>query len=151
VHNARNATPNVMRRVIDSVTPPVHTHRVGIPFDNPAFVTRWRTFVDPETHLWTGYHDKDGYGIFTWPGPNGERLKYRAHRVAWAIANQQQPSGVIRHAISCSTPACCNPDCLTDGTIAENLADRDDPVRRAARNERAALAHGQRRLPGLAS
>ena len=88
---------------------------MGIPFDNPAFVARWRAFVDPATSLWTDRHDKDGYGIFTWTGPAGERLKFRAHRVAWAIANQRQPAGVIRHAIACSTPACCNPDCLSDG------------------------------------
>jgi hypothetical protein len=140
-----------MPYVIDFVTPPVHTEPVGIPFNNPAFIDRWRTFVDPCTHLWTGYRDRDGYGIFTWTGPCGERLKFRAHRVAWAIANQQQPTGVIRHAIGCSTPACCNPNCLSDGTIAENLADRDHPVRRSARQEQAALAHGQHHLPGLAS
>ena len=135
--------------VVDFDRPHVHTDRMGIPFDNPAFVARWRTYVDPKTSLWIGYLDKDGYGIFTWTGPGGERLKFRAHRVAWAIKHQRQPVGVMRHAIACSTPACCNPDCLSDGTVAENLADRDHPLRRAARSEQAALAHGQHRLPGL--
>ena len=120
-----------------------------IPFNDPAFVARWRTYVDPTTNLWTGYCDRDGYGIFTWPGPRDARLKFRAHRVAWAIANQQQPTGVIRHAIECSTPACCNPACLSDGTVLENVADRMNPIRRAARQEQSALAHGQHRLPGL--
>ena len=122
-----------------------------IPFNDPVFVARWRTFVDPTTNLWTGYRDRDGYGIFTWHGDAGVRLKFRAHRVAWAVANRQQPSGVIRHAIECSTPACCSPACLSDGTVAANVADRMNPMRRAARQEQAALAHGQHRLPGLAT
>ena len=64
-----------------------------IPFNDPVFVARWRTYVDPTTNLWTGYRDRDGYGIFTWPGPTGERLKFRAHRVAWAIAEPAAADG----------------------------------------------------------
>ena len=118
---------------------------VEIPFGDPAFVARFRRFVDPVSVEWTGYRDADGYGIFTWTGPAGERVKFRAHRVAWAIANQAQPSGVIRHG--CDHPPCCRPACLADGTQADNIADRDDPRRRLARRTAAAAAAGQHPLP----
>lgn len=118
---------------------------VEIPLDDERFTARFRSYVDPDTHQWLGYCDDDGYGIFTTTGPAGERVKFRAHRVAWALANQRQPSGVIRHA--CDTPPCCNPGCLADGTQRQNMADRDDPSRRARRHRRKMASVGQHELP----
>ena len=118
---------------------------VAIPIGDAAFVERFLTYVDPETGEWTGYRDDDGYGIFTWPGPTGQRVKFRAHRVAWAIANQAQPTGVIRHG--CDHPPCCRPECLKDGTQADNIADRDHPRHRLARRAAALAAAGQQALP----
>jgi hypothetical protein len=118
---------------------------VEIPVDDPAFIERFARFVDPATGEWTGYRDRDGYGVFTVAGKNGQRVKFRAHRVAWAIANRRQPAGVIRH--TCDDPPCCRADHLLDGTQADNIADRDDPVRRSARRHRKLAAHGQLHLP----
>jgi hypothetical protein len=118
---------------------------VRIPIGDPSFVERFLSYVDPVTGEWTGYRNADGYGIFTWPGPTGERVKFRAHRVAWAIANHTQPAGVIRHG--CDRPPCCRAECLTDGTQAENIADRDDPRRRTARRIAAGAAAGQQVRP----
>ena len=118
--------------------------RVEIPIGDPSFVERFLRYVDPDSGEWMGYRDDDGYGIFTWPGPDGERVKFRAHRVAWAIANQAQPTGVIRHG--CDRPPCCRPGCLKDGTQADNIADRDDPQRRHARCAAAIAATGQQTL-----
>jgi HNH endonuclease len=118
---------------------------VEIPLDDPNFAARFRSYVDADTQEWFGCCDRDGYGIFTTTGPTGERVKFRAHRIAWAIANQRQPSGVIRH--QCDTPPCCNPHCLLDGTQRQNIADRDDPARRSRRHRRKMIQVGQSELP----
>lgn len=118
---------------------------VEIPLDDPRFAARFMSYVDADTHRWIGYCDPDGYGIFTTTGPLGERVKFRSRRVAWALANERQPSGVIRH--SCDTPPCCDPERLADGTQRQNIADRDDPARRARRHRRRMAAVGQRELP----
>lgn len=118
-----------------------------IPLDDPAFAERFHAYVDPDSGEWTGYRDRDGYGIFTCTGPAGERVKFRAHRVAWALANHAQPTGVIRHRIGCDHPPCCRPACLRDGTQADNIADRDNPARRTARRLAALAAAGQDPLP----
>ena len=120
---------------------------MDIPLDDEAMARRFWSYVDTITGQWTGYRDTDGYGIFTITGTNGRRVKLRAHRVAWALTNQTQPTGVIRHRIECSNPSCCNPDCLADGTQRQNIADRDHPLRRAARLRARLAAMGQRTLP----
>lgn len=116
-----------------------------IPLDDPRFTARFLSYIDVDTQQWLGYCDDDGYGIFTTTGPGGKRVKFRAHRVAWALANKQQPSGVIRH--KCDTPPWCNPRCLADGTQRQNMADRDDPARRARRHRRKMRSVGQHELP----
>lgn len=69
--------------------------------------------------LWTRGRDWDGYGIV-----RIESVSYRAHRVAWAVANSTQPPQglVIRH--TCDTPSCVAATHLISGTIAENNRDR---------------------------
>lgn len=77
-------------------------------------------------------------------GPSGKRVKFRAHRVAWALHHCRQPSGVIRHA--CDTPPCFDPECLADGTQRQNLAEGSATIRyvvhagTAARRSRPAKA-----------
>jgi len=117
---------------------------VDIPLDDEAFRKRFWSFVDAETGEWIGYRDRDGYGIFTATGPSGQRVKFRAHRVAWALANDCQPPPVVRH--ECDRPPCCRPACLRGGTQADNIADRDDPARRSRRQRRQRVAAGQHEL-----
>ena len=118
---------------------------MDVPLDDPAFRAHFLGFVDADTGEWSGYRDRDGYGIFTTTGPNGERVKLRAHRVAWALANGRQPPPVVRH--DCDHPPCCRPACLRGGTQADNIADRDDPTRRSRRRRRLLMSAGQHELP----
>lgn len=74
----------------------------------------------------TGPLDKDGYGI---AGHGGKR----AHRVAFALANQREPVLPVLHR--CDNRPCCQPLHLYEGTQAQNIADRDQRGR-TARGER---------------
>lgn len=104
--------------------------------DDPTFVTRFneriaRTDDTDACFLWTGAPGQDGYGTWTWTGPNGERLKYRAHRLALTL--HTPPSARGMYALhGCNTPLCCNtgPGHLYWGTARDNAADRDHPHRR---------------------
>ncbi len=69
-----------------------------------------------------------------------------ANRVAWAIANDQEPGDlVVRH--TCDRPVCCNPAHLLLGTHADNTRDKMERGRhrngdhRGERNGRAMLAN----------
>ena len=86
-----------------------------------------------------------GYGIVD-VFEHGVSRQYRAHRVAYEVANGAIPVGlVLLH--SCDNPRCCNPAHLTPGTHGENIADmwakgRQQIYDRQARGEE----HGQARL-----
>lgn len=69
---------------------------------------------------WIGTKNPQGYGQIT----IGKR-SFRAHRVAWIVANGRAiPSGlVVMH--SCDNPGCINPAHLSVGTTRDNVADRD--------------------------
>ena len=68
--------------------------------------------------LWTGPHDRDGYGAA--PRTGGE---VRAHRVSWVLAHGPIPPGRwVLHA--CDVPACVNPAHLFLGDHTVNMRDR---------------------------
>lgn len=97
---------------------------------------------DDECWPWIGGTKlPSGYGIIQIAGK-----KWRAHRVAWSIANgvdvRTLPEDIfIMHA--CDNPSCCNPSHLSSGTRLENIRDMDRKGRRVTNNpcgEQASLA-----------
>jgi len=100
---------------------------------------------------WTGRHDKDGYGIYSvWDPTTGRAVKYRAHRVAYAIAHGGLAAGVhVLHRPGCEDPGCVSDQHTYIGTPAANAQDRDRPARRAQLAARRHQAAGQEPLPGM--
>lgn len=82
-------------------------------------IKRFWSYVDKtaECWIWNGARQTTGYGTV---GFNGKL--YRAHRIAYVIANGPVPDGLyVLH--SCDCPPCCNPAHLRAGTQKENMAD----------------------------
>lgn len=76
--------------------------------------------------FFTGWLDKDGYGILKAGG-----FHQRAHRVAWALTHGPIPDSLqINH--SCDRPPCANPAHLYAGTQLENMADAMERGRHVA-------------------
>jgi hypothetical protein len=106
--------------------------------DDPDFIVRFNARIDRsrgELGCWPVNlaAGDDGYASFSWAGPNGERWKYRAHRLALTLADP--PASDSLYALhECNNPMCCNPTPGTGhlywGTALDNAADRDHPYRR---------------------
>ena len=80
---------------------------------------------------WTGPLDSRGYGVARSVRSGGNRGPARAHRVVYEALDGEIPEGkLLMH--SCDNPRCVNPEHLTPGTDAENLAD----MRRKGRSAR---------------
>jgi hypothetical protein len=97
--------------------------RCGVPMKRGKLATRpvserlaERLTPDRGCLIFTGSLNNNGYG---WIGI-GRKL-FMAHRVAYELAKGPIPEGLeVMHA--CNRPACCNPDHLSLGTHAENMA-----------------------------
>ena len=89
--------------------------------------------------LWKGATDRDGYGRHY---IRGEGSRKGAHRLAYEFVHGPIPENhVIRHTLSCTSRACCNPAHLVSGSQAENMKDREGAGQtpRGARNGRSKL------------
>lgn len=74
---------------------------------------------------WTGYSDKDGYGLWRWQGKTR-----RVNRISYEIAHGSFDESLqVLH--SCDTPRCLNPSHLFLGTQQDNM---DDMIRKHREN-----------------
>ncbi len=70
--------------------------------------------------LWTAATlQSGGYGVVSF-----RHAPYRAHRVAWELANGREIPFGLHVLHSCDNPPCCNPAHLRIGTNTENIRDR---------------------------
>jgi len=108
---------------------------VDIPLENDLLRERFLSYVDEETGEWNGWRDRDGDGIFTWTGPSGERVKWRAHRVARLLV-VSAPSARAR--LTCAVVRRLVTRCGTDATVVLNPAVK--PARSTGSGSRSILA-----------
>ena len=117
-----------------------------------AFVDRTTPGQGPPTESyaggecceWRGYRDKDGYGRFKLRGK-----VEKAHRVAFLIAHGHWPMPQGLHAV-CDNPPCCEAAHISEGTIAENIAQRVARGRSASGDANGNHTHPERRPQGEA-
>jgi hypothetical protein len=64
--------------------------------------------------IWRGAKSPGGYGTL-----RHQQKQYCAHRFTFMVANGREPEGMVLH--SCDTPACVNPDHLSEGTHLDNM------------------------------
>jgi hypothetical protein len=70
--------------------------------------------------LWTGYIDKDGYGIYSkWLPDLGKTKNFKAHRYAWEQLFGEPPKLELDHL--CRNEPCCNPWHTEDVTTKTNV------------------------------
>ena len=86
---------------------------------------------DDETDCWNwrGGGKATGYGVMVWnPRRQGEPRSITTHRAAYLLYRGEIPEGeLVRHL--CNNKACCNPDHLELGSVADNVQDEVDAGR----------------------
>lgn len=99
----------------------------------PSVIARFRKKIQKTDTcwLWTGTKERNGYGqVYTHRRLDGRKVRHYAHRVAYAITHGFVPAHLeVMHR--CDVPGCVNPDHLTLGTHADNMADSAAKKRRA--------------------
>jgi hypothetical protein len=84
--------------------------------------------------VFTGATDNRGYGRFWFRGK-----ARRAHRVAFFLANECWPHGILRHV--CDNPPCCEVSHLIDGTQLENVQDAIERSNHVSTTDRLRVTH----------
>jgi hypothetical protein len=97
-----------------------------------SFWAKVRRGAPDECWEWAANRSATGYGKFSVKYPNCRRVRtFKASRLAYCLANGPFDETLsVMH--SCDNPPCCNPEHLSLGTHAENMAD-------CARKGRAAI------------
>jgi len=79
-----------------------------------------RKIVKSDCWLWTGYLNRDGYGVTNWPSPGKKKASALVHRLMYEDVYGPIPDGLeVGH--KCKMKACCNPKHLRAATHAENM------------------------------
>lgn len=103
----------------------------------------WRRVYQPardECWPWLGKTIVNGYGKVRYHGK-----LFSAHRLAWILAHgpiaddDSWHGTVVMH--SCDNRLCCNPEHLSLGTQANNIADMESKGRRVSKGRRGAAHH----------
>lgn len=97
--------------------------------------------------LWTGGHDRGGYGRFS---VGYQRI--RAPRLAWELAHGPVPDGlwVLHNCPTGDNPSCVNPAHLWLGTNRENTADKVAKGRHSRGDQHGMHLHPERARRGEA-
>ncbi len=72
--------------------------------------------------LWCGCARSTGYGEMSIGQKDGRNVRALAHRVSWFLKYGRWPDGPLMH--SCDTPACVKIGHLSEGSPAQNQADK---------------------------
>lgn len=138
---ARREAAHARRVAVEVNGTPVERSALHLPYSGSGdYLERfWARVTESDgCWLWNGHRDTrpaQGYGI----ADRG----YRAHRLAWELANGVEvPAGlVVCH--SCDNPRCCRPSHLFSGTTRDNIAD----CRAKGRHHNASRTHCRRGHP----
>lgn len=141
---AKREAAAVRRLYVERFGTPLEKAALRIPYTGSRdFLVRFwgRTGLGGVCWEWTGKRDDrpdQGYGMVTLANAG-----FRAHRIAWELANGQELPTEVFACHSCDNPPCCNPAHLFPGTVTDN---NQDSVRKG-RNANACKTHCKRGHP----